>query len=62
MKMIKINKLIQKDLKLAIKTIGSTPQNLNFGIINRFPAGFKTYEFCHVGLIGLGKSNFLDHF
>jgi len=46
-----INKLIHKDLKLAIKTIGSTPQNLNHGIINRFPAGFKTYEFCHVALI-----------
>jgi len=47
--------LIHKDLKLAIKTIGSTPQNLNFGIINRFPAGFRTFEFCHVALIVMGK-------
>jgi len=49
-----MNKLLHKDTKLAIKTIGTTPQNLSFALINKFPVEFKTYEICHIALLIMG--------
>ncbi len=49
-----MNKLLHKDTKLAIKTIGTTPQNLSFALINKFPVEFKTYEIGHIALLIMG--------
>jgi len=49
----KINTLLHKDMKLAVKTIASTPQNINFGIINKFPEELETYEICHIALLAM---------
>jgi len=50
-----MNVLLHKDLKLALKTIGSTPQNFNFGILNKIPIDFKPYEICHIILLIMGN-------
>lgn len=47
----RINTLLRKELKLAVKTMGSTPQNLTFSMLNKFPIEFKTYEICHIALL-----------
>jgi len=46
-----MNVLLHKDLKLALKTIGTTPQNFNFGLLNKIPIDFKPYEVCHIILL-----------
>jgi len=47
----KMNKLLHKDTKLAVKTMGTTPQNLSMSLMNQFPVEFKTYEICHIALL-----------